>query len=346
MKNEYYDGTKLLSLKDLRGKKPEIYMATSNRTAGKTTYFSRLLINHFLKTGEKFVLLYRNKYQLKGCAEEFFKDQESLFFHGMVMEEELAKKDVYANLYLDNSLCGYAVALNAAEQVKRCSALLSDAWAALFDEFQSENNTYCPNEIKKFRSIHASIARGNGKMVRYFPVFMVSNLINILNPYYVSMGIYKKLQANTKFLRGDGYVLEQGYNRKAADLAKESAFNRAFAGDSYDQLFGERTYLYDHTAFIQKMSGKSDYFATISYQGKQYGVREFAASNLLYVDERPDIHYPIKIAADLIDHAAPTIMLGRSSPMIFKMRQYFEFGRFRFQSVAAKDALLTTIAYI
>ena len=40
---KYYDGTKLLSMTDLNGKKPEIFICTSNRTAGKTTYFSRYL---------------------------------------------------------------------------------------------------------------------------------------------------------------------------------------------------------------------------------------------------------------------------------------------------------------
>ena len=54
-----YDGTKLLSLKDINGKKPEIYICTSNRTAGKTTYFNRYFVNRFIKYSEKFILLYR-----------------------------------------------------------------------------------------------------------------------------------------------------------------------------------------------------------------------------------------------------------------------------------------------
>ena len=55
--NQYYDGTKLLSMKDLNGKTPELYMCTTNRTGGKTTYFSRLCINRFIKKNEKFALL-------------------------------------------------------------------------------------------------------------------------------------------------------------------------------------------------------------------------------------------------------------------------------------------------
>lgn len=55
----YYDGTKLLSMLDINGKKPEIYMCTTNRTGGKTTYFSRLCVNRFMDKGEKFCLVYR-----------------------------------------------------------------------------------------------------------------------------------------------------------------------------------------------------------------------------------------------------------------------------------------------
>ena len=47
----YYDGVKLLSLKDLDGREPEIYIVTTNRTGGKTTYFGRLCVNKFLDNG-------------------------------------------------------------------------------------------------------------------------------------------------------------------------------------------------------------------------------------------------------------------------------------------------------
>ena len=62
MKNNYYDGTKLLSMKDLNGKTPELYLCTTNRTGGKTTYFGRLVVNRFIKHGKKFALLYRYNY--------------------------------------------------------------------------------------------------------------------------------------------------------------------------------------------------------------------------------------------------------------------------------------------
>ena len=82
---KYYDGTKLLSMTDINGNKPEIYMCTTNRTGGKTTYFGRLCINRFLDKGEKFGLIYRYNYELDDITDKFFKDIGSLFFPNMTM---------------------------------------------------------------------------------------------------------------------------------------------------------------------------------------------------------------------------------------------------------------------
>lgn len=70
---KYYDGTKLLSMLDLNGNKPEIYLCTTNRTGGKTTYFGRLCVNRFFDKKEKFCLVYRYNYELDDCAESSIK---------------------------------------------------------------------------------------------------------------------------------------------------------------------------------------------------------------------------------------------------------------------------------
>ena len=222
----YYDGTKLLSLTDINGNRPEIYMCTTNRTGGKTTYFGRLVVNRFLDKREKFGLLYRYNYELDDCAEKFFKDIGELFFNGYTMTSKKRAKGIYHELYLNGEPCGYAVSINSADQVKKNSHFFSDVKRLIFDEFQSESNTYCPNEIKKFISVHTSMARGQGEQNRYLPVYMLSNPVSIINPYYVELGISSRLTDETRFLRGDGFVLEQGFVESAADAQKSSGFNK------------------------------------------------------------------------------------------------------------------------
>lgn len=351
---EYYDGTKLLSLQDLTGGKPEIYLCTTNRTAGKTTFFGRLLVNRFLRKHEKFVLLYRFTYELSNIPNKFFNDLSGLFFNGYTMTDSPVGKGTYRELFLhypnakDDDLgesCGYAIALNNADQIKRYSPAFKDVESILLDEFQSETNHYCENEIEKFISIHTSIARGGGKQVRYVPVYMLSNAISLINPYYVELGISERLQDNTKFLKGNGFVLEHGYVASAANAQKESAFNRAFMNNHYIAYAAENIYLNDNRAFIEKPTGDNKYLATIQYNGRDFALREYAKAGYVYCGENPDRTFPFKIAVTTDDHQINYVMLKKNDFFISTIRYYFEHGCVRFKNMLCKQALMRLISY-
>lgn len=341
----YYDGTKLLSLTDLDGNKPEILMVTTNRTGGKTTYFGRLCVNKFKKGQGKFALLYRYNYELDDCADKFFKDLSTLFFQGSEMESKRKASGIYHELFLDGESCGYALSLNSADQLKKYSHLFSDVNRMIFDEFQSETNHYCDGEIKKFISIHTSVARGQGEQVRYVPVYMLSNPVSLINPYYVELEISNRLRDDTKFLRGHGYILEQGFIDSASIAQKESGFNKAFAKNSYVAYSSECIYLNDNKSFIEKPSGIGRYLCTIKYNGTDFGVREFADSGVIYVDDRPDISYKYKITVTTSDHEINYVMLKRNDMFLTNLRFYFEKGCFRFKDLRCKEAILKALSY-
>jgi len=341
----YYDGTKLLSLTDINGNKPEIYMCTTNRTGGKTTYFGRLVVNRFLDKREKFGLLYRYNYELDDCAEKFFKDIGELFFNGYTMTSKKRAKGIYHELYLNGEPCGYAVSINSADQVKKNSHFFSDVKRLIFDEFQSESNTYCPNEIKKLISVHTSMARGQGEQNRYLPVYMLSNPVSIINPYYVELGISSRLTDETRFLRGDGFVLEQGFVESAADAQKSSGFNKAFARNSYVAYSSESVYLNDNKAFVDRPQGIGRYMATLKYNGQTYGIREFADAGVIYCDDRADETFPLKITVTTDDHELNYVMLKRNDLFLFNLRYYFERGCFRFKDLRCKEAVLKSLSY-
>ena len=342
----YYDGTKLLSMKDINGKTPEIFMTTSNRSAGKTTYYGRLAVNRFLKNGEKFALLYRFNYELDDCADKFFKDIGALFFRGMIMTSQSKAKGIYHELLLDGKKCGYAISINSADQIKKYSHLFSDVMMILFDEFQSETNHYCADEVNKFRSVHTSIARGQSEQVRYVPVYMISNPVSIINPYYVAMGISARLDDKTKFLKGNGFVLEQGFNESASQAQRESAFNSAFADDIYSSYLSEGVYLNDNLAFIEKPnSPKNRYIATIKYKNCEYAIREYTELGILYCDKNADSTYPMRVSVTTDDHNINWVMLKRNDMFVSNMRYLFERGAFRFKDLSCKEAIMSLISY-
>lgn len=343
--SKYYDGTKLLSMVDINGNKPEIYMCTTNRTGGKTTYFGRLCINRFLDKNEKFGLLYRYNYELDDIVDKFYKDLGSLFFPSYTMTSKRRAKGTFQELFLNEKSCGYALSLNNADQIKKYSHLFSDIQRMIFDEFQSETNHYCDNETKKFISIHTSIARGQGVQVRYVPVYMLSNPVSIINPYYVEMGISGRLKDDTKFLRGDGFVLEQGYIESASIEQKNSGFNRAFSKNSYTAYSSECIYLNDNKAFVEKPAGKSKYLCTLRYKGSDFALREYTESGLIYCDDKADSSFLTRISVTTDDHNINYVMLKRNDFFLSNLRYFFERGCFRFKDMRCKEAVLSALSY-
>lgn len=351
--NEYYDGTKLLSMKDINGRTPELYLCTTNRTGGKTTYFSRMCVNGFLKKNKKFCLLYRFDYELDDVADKFFKDIRDLFFIGLEMKAERRAHGKYYELFIiknhdeeTKESCGYAISLNSADFIKKCSHLFSDVDVIYFDEFQSETNRYCENEINKFLSIHTSIARGKGKQVRYVPVIMTANQVSIINPYYVELEITNRLSENVNFLRGDGFVLENGFIETASRAQKESGINRAFKKNKYVTYGSENVYLNDNTAFIeQPKNANARYLATIKYKGHEFAIREYRDLGIIYCDDKADTTFKLKISVTTDDHNINYVMLKNNDMFIYNMRYFFEHGAFRFKDLRCKEALLKCISY-
>lgn len=351
---KYYDGTKLLSMMDLDGNKPEIYMVTTNRTGGKTTYFGRLCVKKFLNNEGKFALLYRFNYEIDAVADKFFKDISALFFPNYSMSSERRAGGIFHELFLHypneaedskGHSCGYAISMNSADNIKRYSHLFSDVERIIFDEFQSETNHYCSDEMRKFLSIHTSIARGQGQQTRYVPVYMLSNPVSIINPYYVELGISERLQDNTKFLKGHGWVLENGYVDSASEAMKQSGFNKAFEHNKYMGYAMESTYLNDNKAFIERPTGDSRYLATIVYDNKEYALREYYSAGVIYCDDHDDSTYKFKIAVTTADHNINYVMLKRNDMFIQQMRYYFERGCFRFKNLQCKESVMKLISY-
>ena len=345
MSGKYYDGTKLLSMMDINGNKPEIYMCTTNRTGGKTTYFGRLCINRFLDKEEKFALIYRYNYELDDIVDKFYKDLGSLFFPSHVMTSKRRASGIFHELFLDDKSCGYALSLNSADMIKKYSHLFSDVKRMIFDEFQSESNHYCNDEITKFISVHTSVARGQGEQVRYVPVYMLSNPVSIINPYYIELNISARLRDDTKFLRGDGFVLEQGFIESASEEQKSSGFNKAFSANKYVAYSSECVYLNDNKSFIDKPNGNSKYICTLRYKSQEYGIKEFTENGYIYCDDKPDRTFPMRISVTTTDHSVNYVMLKRNDFFLNNLRYLFERGAFRFKDMRCKEAVLSALSY-
>ena len=341
---QLYDATKLLSQTDINGKKPTLFISTTNRSSGKTTWFSRYLVKRFKKYGEKFMIFYRFSYELSDVADKFFKDIGSLFFPNDDMTQKMRAKGKYTELFLNEVSCGYAVALNDADGLKRYSHLFSDVARVLIDEFQSETNHYCSDEVRKFLSLIVTISRGQGKQVRYVPVYMIANFITLLNPYYIHLGIADKLSLKTNFYKGDGFVLEQSFYAEVASLQEENGVLRAFSDNVYSQAAREKIYLNDDETFIQEPEGKARYIATLIYDGQRYSVREYKDKGVLYCGATYDATFPKVLAITTDDMDVNIVSIKQHSFLVSMFKTYFQYGAFRFQNQACKSAIFKLLS--
>ena len=342
---EYYDGTKLLSMTDINGRQPEIYLSSGNRSIGKTTWFNRYCVKDFKKRSKKFCLVYRWNYELSDCSDKFFKDIQRLFFPNDEMTEKRRANNIFVELFLNGQSCGYCVTLNNADALKKFSHLLSDVDKMLFDEFQSENNHYCPNELNKLLSIHTSIARGGGEQVRRVPLYMLSNKVSIINPYFLSLGISDRIKDDTKYLKGDGFVLEQSYMDEVAVKQLDSGFNRAFKNEDYVAYSAQNVYLHDKQTFIEKPSGTSTYIATVRYDNSNYSIRFYSHEMVYYMDKSVDDDYKVRLSFDATSHEEKFIMVGMSNPYVTMFRSAFERGMMRFRNQECKHAFFEMLRY-
>ena len=349
--DDFYNGYKLLSRTDSNGNKPEIYIAASNRSAGKTTFYNGMALHRFLTKGKKFLLLYRRRYEITQAADGFFKDINKLFYPELIMEQQTGVKNVFERLLVHINAekavkyeCGYATSISAAEQIKKFSHLLSDVDLILFDEAFPENDTYLKNEIDLFMSVHDSLARGNGEMSRYLPVIIIGNMINIYNPYYDALGIVDTLQISSNFTRGNGFVIEQAFNEISAQKHSDSAFHRALSSAAYNAASQQRSYI--NTSYDMIDSTVADtgrYILTIRYDDQYYSVRYNEEGYFYYVSTTPDPKFKLKHAATQKDIAEDAIY-DPSSTYRKVLRDRFRKNQVKFKNLKAKTAAVHFIS--
>lgn len=341
---EYYSLEPILSKKDLDGKDPFMYLISTNRSAGKTTAVLIKFLEDFRAEGKQCCFFYRNQYEI-GAVSAIFKDVLNIYPHlGSYVETKSVAKGLMYQIFLDGEPFGMSVPLGNPDPIKKYSPMFADIWNILFDEFQTETGKYLSKETEKLIAVYLTIARGGGKQLRPVKLFMCANNVSIMNPYFVTLGIYKRLKSNTHFMRGNGWVAEFGFNESAASAIAESGIARAFQGDYMDFTYKQNVYLHDDKVFIQKPTGKSKYLFTIIYDGCQYGVREYWEDGFIYVSNKIDSSCKSVLSFKAGDHNQNSILISHYSNSWKYLMEAFKEGFLRFDDLKAKNAVFDILA--
>ena len=310
---KYYDGSKLDALLDLDGDIPEIFMTVGNRTGGKTFYRKKFtLMDNFFNNGEQFVVLYRFGYEISNSCEAFVADVQDMAYQDIEFSTGSGVQNCYREWLADGKVMGYAIALSSADTLKKYSSIFSHVQRIFFDEFQSETNHYVPHEIDRLQSVHRTIARGYNKKIRYVPLYMCSNRVTDLNPYYRAFGITKRLKKETHFMRGNGWVLEIFFNSESAESATKSAFSKAFSESSYQKYSTLNKALENDEFLIKKVSENVQYRLTVFVENGGFGV--LRGNEAYYITDKIDKNCKKKvtIVEQYHDDKTPLLKLNES----------------------------------
>ena len=347
MKEEtkFYDGTKIMSLMDINGKRPELYIITSNRAAGKTVFYDKLCFNRYVKYEEKFAILVRDVGMLDGVHKSFFGDIQNLYFEDYEMTSKMTKQG-FAELFCYKPAeqtekeavpCGYAIAIKSATKIKNNAHRFVDVQRVIFDEFQVEDGEYIKDEVDRFLKVQRSISRGGGEQYRYVPFYLIGNHMDLFNPYYEALGICDRLKIDTKFLRGDGWVLEQNINKSALEARRKSGIHNAFA---YNKEIASDAYLYDNLVVLEKPYGHPFYRFSVKFDGKWYGVLNYMTDSYgstYFITDKPDMTFREKYVTDPKDVSEEYMWFGNSN-LRDSMARVLKRGMFRFKNLSCKSA--------
>lgn len=320
----------VLKIKDKNGEEPAIYIWVSNRGGGKTFSLNSFLLENFIETKQKFILLYRNDYELTDTAGKFFKSI-SVNFSGKMTDKTMAHGK-YKELFYNDDSCGYAAAINSAATIKKLSHFFSDTQYLVFDEFQDEYNQYLSDEVTKFQSIYMSINRGNGKIDRGVKCFLVGNEISIINPYYVAFGLHELIDNKSKTIKLNGLIYRRDYNIDASNQINQSKFSQAFKNSEYINASTNTYALRDSYEFIEKPPKNSFYLASLAVTGQFFSIRK--NNDIIYICSGYDKSFSVKIKSwdteNSTDFSANNVLLKKY------LTNYFNYGKIRYENLTCK----------
>lgn len=340
----YYNPSVIMNMKDLDGLQPSIYMVSTNRSAGKTTGFLLESLKNFKENKKKTILLYRYQYELS-TSNKIYTDVLNLYSdYGQEMTVVSNAKGLFYELFLDGESFGYSLSMGNPDTLKKYSPLFTDVDFIIFDEFQTESGKYLPKEVQKLQSILLTIARGGGEQSRHVNVYMLSNNVSIMNPYYIEFGIHKRLKHDTKFMRGHGWVAEFGYNASASENIKHNAISRAFSNSDYIKYSTEQSYLKMTDSFISKPTGKSKYIYTLIHDGVAYGVRDCFEYGIIHVSKKVDKTCKQVVTFKAADHNQVTMMLSHYCWLWKNIKDAYYNGCLRFDDIQTKNAIFDILS--
>lgn len=278
-KSIFYTSQPILSYKRLYN------LVLGTRGKGKTVQFVKTCISKGIQKHKvSFVILCRYKedyYAVKdswwSCVQD--EENECNYFPEKEYKFSTRKKIIYCKQGENEYPIGEFVMLSEYVRAKKVPRPYVEI--IFFDEFLNEDNDYLNNEVDKFLNVCDSIIR-NRNNVR---VFLVSNTISMLNPYFNYFNI---TSLTGRFTKGEhNSIVELCEDNGFLKYREQTKFGSSIKGTEYGKFALEgRFMLDDMTNVIANPKGNYTYLYNIILNGTNISV--YNVNNLLYFSKCND----------------------------------------------------------
>lgn len=319
----FYERCEIMAYWDIS--KPLAYNAflnfiTGNRGGGKTYGSKKWCINHFLKTGQKFLWVRRYKTEFQGNSTFFGKVCMEFPGHNFAVKGE--------NYVVDGKQCGKAVVLSTSRMKK--GAEYPDFDSIFFDEFLIDKGVYhyLPGEVEVFLDLIDTVFRGRNDV----RVFCLANTITVANPYFNYFKIVPP--EGVGIICKNDVLCEIVADPEFIEAKSKTRFGQIISGTAYGAYNIEAGFRQDDDTFIGKREGKCRYMYTLVYKGESLGVWSNMEQGKLFVCEQIDKTCPLKFVLTLDDMRPNTLLLSTANRS-FCLKGFIE--NFRYGNVFCEN---------
>jgi len=312
------------------------------RGAGKTYGALKRNVTRFLKSPKshrwQFMYIRRLKTELKDLTTS----QHGRLFDAVQAEFPNHELKASGNvLTCDGDVMGYGMPLSTSSILK--SQAFPLVREIIFDEFIIDNTRtyhYLPDEVRKFQDAYETIARpGNDPDRPDVRVWFLSNAVTISNPYFAEYGLRPPANGDIqRFGPTHDMLVQSVANPRLGEIKKGTRFGRMIAGTNYEAYAYDNEWLLDDDTFVSRKTQRSQYYMSLRYMDRWYGIWYDSLQGLYYVSDNVNLRYPIQASATTDDQQPNTMLFrGRTNSFFNRLRTAYENGWIRYESIRIKN---------
>ena len=338
-KNIFYNPDKMLSYNAF------LNFVVGARGVGKTYTMVKYCIQRFLKYSEQFVYIRRYGTELDTAVPKFFEHYiNNNEFPDVNFKVKKSKK--LSIFFINDQVCGYAVALSTATTLKSTS--FAKVKNILFDEFIIEKGAYHyiqgSNEPEIFLGLVETIAR-----LRDVKIFMLSNAVTITNPYFeyfkLSLGYKSEYKICKRDKNGEPLILVQYIENEAYEEEKANTkFGQLTANTRFGDYAIKNKWFMDDKKWVEKIQSDSYCTSVFIVNGTSYGCWFERDTGIRYLSKKFDPTNPCRWAMDNKSHDLDSVLdSARHNTWFMMLVKLYKVGLLRFESVEIKNVFIRLI---